>query len=38
MIIYMVIMINVFIFFTTHSIIIWVVNSCNMLIYYKIQE
>lgn len=38
MIIYMVIIINVFIFLTTHSIIIWVVNSCNVLIYYKIQE
>ena len=38
MIIYMVIIINVFIFLTTHSIIIWVKNICNMLIYYKIQE
>ena len=38
MIIYMVIIINVFIFLTTHSIIIWVTNSYNVLIYYKIQE
>ena len=38
MIIYMVIIINVLFFLTTHSIIIWVTNICNVLIFHKIQE